>query len=156
MKSSFVYNTIIGDLHFFEDLGYITKINFGREEDPDYVEYESEAIKKAYLEISEYLSGKRKEFTILFKAEGTEFQKKVWEELQKIPYGETRSYGEVAKRIGNPKAGRAVGNANNKNPISIIVPWHRVIGANGSLVGFGGGLDIKKMLLDIEKQPLAK
>ena len=71
--------------------------------------------------------------------------------MQKIPYGETRSYGEVAKRIGNPKAGRAVGNANNKNPLSIIIPWHRVIGANGSLVGFGGGLDIKKKLLDIEK-----
>lgn len=122
MKNSFVYNTIIGDLHFFEDSGYITKINFGREDDPYYNEIESETIKKAYIQISEYLSGNRKEFTVLFKTDGTEFQKKVWTELQNIPYGETKSYGEVAKNIHNPKAARAVGNANNKNPISIIIP----------------------------------
>lgn len=122
MKNSFVYNTIIGNLHFFEDSGYITKIYFGREDDPDYITNESETIKKAYLEIREYLNGDRKHFTIPLKVEGTEFQKQVWEELQKIPYGETNSYGEVAKRIGNPKASRAVGNANNKNPISIIIP----------------------------------
>jgi len=122
MKNSFLYSTIIGDLHFFEDSGYITKINFGREDDLDYLNNESETIKKAYIEIEEYLNGSRKEFSIPFKLEGTEFQKKVWAELQKISYGETASYGEVASRIGNPKASRAVGNANNKNPISIIIP----------------------------------
>jgi methylated-DNA-[protein]-cysteine S-methyltransferase len=122
MKSSFVYDTKIGDLHFFEDAGFITKISFGREDDTDYVSNESETIKKAYLETSEYLSGKRKEFTSLFKVKGTDFQKKVWTELQNIPYGETRTYGEIAKSINNPKAARAVGNANNKNPISIIIP----------------------------------
>ena len=122
MKNSFVYNTIIGDLHIFEDSGYITKINFGIEDNLAYKENESDTIKKACAEIGEYLSGSRKEFTVLFKAEGSDFQKKVWSELQNIPYGETRSYGDVARKIGNPKAARAVGNANNKNPVSIIIP----------------------------------
>lgn len=122
MKNSFVYNTIIGDLHFFEDSGYITKISFGIEKDLNYKVNESRAIKKAYLEISEYLDGKRTEFSIPFRFQGTDFQEKVWTELQKIPYGETRSYGEIARKIHNPKAGRAVGNANNKNPISIVIP----------------------------------
>ena len=151
MRNSFIYNTIIGDLHYVEDSGYITKINFGRSDDPGYKVEESETIKKAHLQISQYLRGERKEFTVLFKAEGSEFQKKVWTELQNIPYGQTKSYGQIAKSIDNERGARAVGNANNKNPISIIIPWHRVIGANGSLVGFGGGLDIKKKLLDIEK-----
>ena len=82
---------------------------------------------------------------------GTDFQKKVWNELLKIPYGETISYGELATRIGNPKASRAVGMANSKNPIPIIIPCHRVIGKNGSLTGFGGGIDVKKQLLTLEK-----
>ncbi|MCP4340323.1 MAG: methylated-DNA--[protein]-cysteine S-methyltransferase [Desulfobulbaceae bacterium] len=81
---------------------------------------------------------------------GTAFQKRVWQELQKIPFGQTTSYGEIAKRIGNSKASRAVGMANGKNPIPIIVPCHRVIGKDGSLTGFGGGLDIKKQLLKLE------
>ena len=83
--------------------------------------------------------------------EGTPFQIAVWSALQEIPYGCTCSYGDIAKKIGNPNAARAVGMANNKNPISIIVPCHRVIGANGTLVGYGGGIDIKKYLLELEK-----
>lgn len=122
MKNSFVYTSAIGDLHIFEDQGYITKINFARADDPAYKATESQAIKNVYLQISQYLGGQRKEFTVLFKLEGTEFQKKVWMELQNIPYGKTRTYGEIARRIGNPKAARAVGNANNKNPLSIIIP----------------------------------
>ena len=82
---------------------------------------------------------------------GTEFQKKVWQALKEIPFGETRSYGEIAKLIGNEKASRAVGMANNKNPIAIIIPCHRVIGANGKLVGYAGGLDLKEKLLKLEK-----
>lgn len=105
-----------------------------------------------YKEIMEYLNGKRKTFDIKYEINGTEFQKKVWKELTKIPYGETRTYKEIAMSIGNPKASRAVGMANNKNPISIIVPCHRVIGSDGKLVGYGGGLDMKRALLTLEKK----
>lgn len=103
-------------------------------------------------QIMEYLSGERKEFTFKCKLIGTEFQKKVWNELSKIPYGETRTYKEIAEAIGCEKGYRAVGNANNKNPIFIVYPCHRVIGANGKLVGYAGGLDMKEALLNIEKE----
>lgn len=105
-----------------------------------------------YKEIMEYLNGKRKSFDIKYEINGTEFQKKVWKELTNIPYGETRSYKEIAVAVGNPKASRAVGMANNKNPIAIIVPCHRVIGSDGKLVGYAGGLDMKKALLTLEKK----
>ena len=105
-----------------------------------------------YKEIMEYLNGKRKSFDIKYEINGTEFQKKVWKELTKIPYGETRSYKEIAVAVGNPKACRAVGMANNKNPIAIIVPCHRVIGSDGKLVGYAGGLDMKRALLNLEKK----
>ena len=105
----------------------------------------------AFLEIKQYLNGKRKSFNFIYELEGTEFQKKVWAELCNIPYGETRTYKEIAIAVGNPKGSRAVGMANNKNPISITVPCHRVIGANGMLVGYAGGVQMKKALLDLEK-----
>ncbi len=89
-------------------------------------------------------------FDLPLEPAGTEFQKSVWVALQAIPYGETRSYGDMARQIGNPKACRAVGMANNRNPISIVIPCHRVIGADGSLVGYGGGLDLKQKLLTLE------
>jgi methylated-DNA-[protein]-cysteine S-methyltransferase len=100
-----------------------------------------------------YFAGKLKDFDIPLSLVGSEFQLRVWEHLQKIPYGETISYGQLASRIGNPKAARAVGLANGSNPIPIIVPCHRVIGSNGSLVGYGGGLPIKKALLLLEGRP---
>ncbi|MCL2664884.1 MAG: methylated-DNA--[protein]-cysteine S-methyltransferase [Defluviitaleaceae bacterium] len=103
-------------------------------------------------ELTEYFSKKRREFTVSVKPQGTAFQMHVWDELLKIPYGETVSYKKIAERINNPNAVRAVGGANNKNPIMILVPCHRVIGASGSLVGFGGGLWRKKYLLDLEKE----
>ena len=105
----------------------------------------------AFLEIKEYLNGERKNFDFTYNLTGTEFQKKVWTALALIPYGETRSYKEIAIVVGNPKASRAVGMANNKNPISIAVPCHRVIGTNGMLVGYAGGVRMKKTLLDLEK-----
>lgn len=105
---------------------------------------------KAEKQLTEYFEGKRKSFDLPLKADGTEFQKKVWDALLKIPYGETATYGEIAKTIGNSKACRAVGGANNKNPLSIFIPCHRCIGSDKSLVGYGGGLDIKKKLLDLE------
>lgn len=105
---------------------------------------------EAKMQLQEYFDGRRKEFNLPLRFKGTEFQKKVWQGLCTIPYGETRSYKELAEIIGNPKAVRAVGGANNKNRILIIVPCHRVIGADGSLVGFGCGLHVKKYLLELE------
>ncbi len=106
---------------------------------------------KVFRELDEYFEGKRKTFDIPLRTHGTAFQEKVWAALRAIPYGEVRSYKEVAEAIGHPKAYRAVGMANNANPIFIIVPCHRVIGSDGSLTGYGGGLPMKKALLSLEK-----
>jgi methylated-DNA-[protein]-cysteine S-methyltransferase len=103
-------------------------------------------------QLSEYFSGKRKTFSIALDMRGTRFQKEVWEALLAIPFGETRSYGQLAKQLGNPQATRAVGAANGRNPLSIIVPCHRVIGSSGKLTGFAGGLDVKAHLLNLEKR----
>ena len=105
-----------------------------------------------YKEIIEYLNGERTSFDIPYELEGTDFQKKIWKELTRIPYGQTRTYKDIANTIGNKNASRAVGMANNKNPLMIIVPCHRVVGTNGKLVGYAGGLDMKKDLLDLEQR----
>lgn len=105
---------------------------------------------EATEQLRAYFAGELKEFMLELRLAGTTFQRSVWEQLRKIPYGEIRSYGELAEALGNPGASRAVGLANGKNPIGIIVPCHRVVGANGSLTGYGGGLDRKKRLLDFE------
>lgn len=105
---------------------------------------------EAEEQLEAYFSGDLKEFTLELHLNGTPFQRTVWDQLREIPYGETRSYGELAAALGNPSASRAVGLANGKNPIGIIVPCHRVVGANGSLTGYGGGLDRKRRLLDFE------
>ena len=102
-------------------------------------------------QLNEYFAGQRRQFDLLLDFEGTDFQQKVWQALLSIPFGETRSYKQIAEQIGNPKAVRAVGAANGKNPISIIAPCHRVIGASGKLVGFAGGLENKDILLKIER-----
>ena len=107
----------------------------------------------AARQLTEYFAGKRREFDLPLNPQGTEFQQRVWAELTQIPFGETRSYGQLAKRLGNSNASRAVGLANGRNPIAIIVPCHRVIGADGSLTGFGGGLDRKEWLLSHEGHP---
>lgn len=104
----------------------------------------------AASQIREYLEGKRREFTLPLAPQGTLFQQRVWEALRTIPYGETRCYAEIAEMIGNPKACRAVGMANNRNPIMILIPCHRVVGKNGGLVGYASGLDIKQRLLELE------
>lgn len=101
-------------------------------------------------QLEEYFARKRTAFSVPLDARGTEFQKQVWRALQTIPFGETRSYGEIARQVGNPAAGRAVGAANGRNPISIVVPCHRVIGTSGKLTGFAGGLEAKNFLLDLE------
>lgn len=106
-------------------------------------------------QLNDYFAGKRKKFSLKLDFVGTEFQKKVWEALLTIPFGETRTYGDIAKQIDNPKAVRAVGAANGKNPISIIAPCHRVIGSNGTLTGFAGGLEIKAYLLGLESTKIS-
>ena len=111
---------------------------------------ENPFLNAAETQLAEYFDKKRLKFDIKFDRRGTAFQESVWNQLSKIPFGETCCYGDIAKRIGNPKSVRAVGLANGSNPISIIVPCHRVIGADGSLTGFGGGLDIKHKLLTHE------
>lgn len=117
---------------------------------------EAEPFGLARAQLSDYFAGKSQEFTVSLKPSGTEFQMLVWAELLNIPFGKTISYGELARRIGNPNASRAVGLANGQNPISIIVPCHRVIGANGKLTGYGGGIKRKEFLLNLEQQASVK
>ena len=153
MKNVFYYNTKIGRIGIEENGIAITKLDFiNRDMEEEMIEEnETALLKEAINELNEYLDGNRSSFDLPLEPKGTEFQKKVWNALKEIPYGETRSYGEIAKMIGNEKAARAVGMANNKNPIAIIVPCHRVIGANGKLVGYAGGLDLKEKLLKLER-----
>lgn len=114
-------------------------------------ERDDAAFPDAVDQLTAYFAGDLTEFELELDMVGTQFQRRVWEALQTIPYGETCSYGEIARQIGSPSGSRAVGLANGHNPIGIIVPCHRVIGANGSLTGYGGGLDRKRALLDLEK-----
>lgn len=114
-------------------------------------ERDDTAFVDAVEQLTAYFAGERTEFDLKLDMVGTQFQRRVWDALQTIPYGETCSYGEIARQIGSPAASRAVGLANGHNPIGIIVPCHRVIGANGSLTGYGGGLDRKRALLELEK-----
>ncbi|MCX4814925.1 methylated-DNA--[protein]-cysteine S-methyltransferase [Streptomyces sp. NBC_01239] len=116
--------------------------NFGSPDDTPFAEPKAQLLA--------YFAGELKEFTLQLRLHGTPFQQRVWDQLCRIPYGETRSYGDLADALGNPGASRAVGLANGKNPIGIIVPCHRVVGANGSLTGYGGGLERKQRLLDFE------
>ena len=118
----------------------------------DVVEGHNNHTRQAVRELEEYFAGERKTFTVPLDMRGTDFQKRAWEALTGIPYGETRSYGQQAAMLGNPHAGRAVGLANGSNPVSIIVPCHRVVGSNGKLTGYGGGLHRKQALLDLERR----
>lgn len=142
------YNlSILGKIYIAEDDGFITNISF---KELNAQKEETPLIKKTYLELEEFLNKKRKTFDIPILPKGTNFQKRVWEELLKIPYGQTVTYKDIAQRIGNEKACRAVGMANNKNPIVIIIPCHRVVGANNNLTGYSGGVEIKQKLLELE------
>ncbi len=148
-KYVYYYTMLIGKVGIAEDGIGITDVFLG-EKPIEAEEKETQLIKETAKQLEEYFKGEREQFTLNLNPHGTPFQQSVWQELLQIPYGETRSYKQVAERIGNPSASRAVGMANNKNPIFIIVPCHRVIGATGKLVGYGGGLDIKEKLLGLE------
>ncbi|EGO62487.1 methylated-DNA--[protein]-cysteine S-methyltransferase [Acetonema longum] len=155
MKNIWYLDFPIGKIGIAEDDGAISHILFENEQKlEDYELAETALIQKAARQLNEYFAGKRMVFDLPVRLDGTHFQKSVWEALQTIPAGKVRSYKDIAVMIGNPKATRAVGMANNRNPIPIIVPCHRVIGANGSLTGYAGGLAIKQYLLDLEKQPV--
>ncbi|WP_058485292.1 methylated-DNA--[protein]-cysteine S-methyltransferase [Defluviitalea phaphyphila] len=152
MYNVFYYDTLVGKITIVENGNSITHLKFG-EYIPDlhFKINETRLLKICRKQLEEYFKRKRKNFDLPLSLEGTEFQLKVWKALQEIPYGQTCSYKDIAKKINNPKASRAVGMANNKNPISIIIPCHRVIGSKGNLVGYRGGLDIKEKLLYLEK-----
>jgi methylated-DNA-[protein]-cysteine S-methyltransferase len=153
VKYRFSYQTPIGRIGIAEERQKITNLWLPGEPGPEHVEEnETPVLAEAFQQLSQYLNGERKEFTVPLAPSGTPFQMKVWDCLRTIPYGQTRSYGKVASLIGSPKAARAVGMANNRNPIAVFVPCHRVIGSNGKLVGYAGGLDLKERLLEIEKE----
>ena len=146
-----IIETPIGKIYIAEENNKIIEINLDSKKN-NYEIKNTKILSLAERQLLEYFEGKRKKFDLPLKLKGTPFQEKVWNELLKIPYGETRTYGEIAKNIENPKAARAVGMANHNNPISIVVPCHRVIGVNNKLVGYGLGLDKKQYLLDLEKK----
>lgn len=155
MCNLFYYETDLGIIGIKDNKKAITEIFYAKMKINDNIK-ETDLIKECYKQLKEYLQGERRVFDVPIEFNGTKFQNTVWKELLKIPYGETRSYKDIAVAIGNEKACRAIGMANNKNPISIIVPCHRVLGSNGKLVGYAGGLDIKEKLLNIEKRVVNK
>ena len=149
-------DTPIGEILLAGDEGALSLVGFPdgkmrRDPEPDWI-YKEKPFSEAIRQLNEYFAGDRQEFDLPLRLDGTEFQLLVLDELRRIPYGETTSYGDIAERIGRPTAVRAVGAANGRNPIPIIVPCHRVIGASGDLTGFGGGLDTKKALLKLESE----
>lgn len=143
------YETKFGFLHLVYEGDTLLSLKIVPEQSGENIR--TDFTEKVYRQISEYLAGRRRSFAIRYVLRGTEFQKKVWQVLEKIPYGETWTYGTVAAEIGNRKASRAVGGACNRNPIWLIVPCHRLIGANGSLTGYAGGISMKEELLMMEK-----
>ena len=145
------YPTAIGPFEITGNQKGILTITFNKE--PSVTDRDlPECMRECLRQLDEYFEGRRKKFNVPLQLEGTDFQKAVWRQLQKIPFGRTASYGDVARAVGSPKAFRAVGNANNKNPVPLIIPCHRVIGSDGKLVGFGGGIWRKEWLLDHEKR----
>ena len=153
-----LYHSTFGSFTILSDDYYIRKIEFGKHPPPDNAVWQENhpLLQEAERQMKEYFSGKRKTFSLPLAPDGTQFQKAVWALLQQIPYGETISYGALAKRLDRPKAARAIGGACHRNPIVIVIPCHRVVGVNGHLTGFGGGIPLKKALLKLETDHLDK
>ena len=148
----FIYNSQYGEILIEGNGESIIKIQLIDETTDTNNLYETQLIRLAYNQLMEYFGGKRQDFDFPIDPAGTEFQNRVWNAIVKVPYGQTRSYKDIAEFIENPKAYRAVGLANNKNPIQIVIPSHRIIGSNKKLVGYRGGLEIKEKLLQLEKK----
>ena len=146
-------NTKIGTISIIEEDNVIIAVEINKKVKYDEIQVKDTPIlKETEKQLKEYLEGTRKNFTVPLNPKGTKFMKEVWTALQEIPYGEARTYGQIAQRVGKPKAARAVGMANHRNPIPIMIPCHRVIGANGKLVGYALGIERKEFLLRLEKE----
>lgn len=151
---SCIHDSPVGPLTLHSDGAALTGVEFDNPKHPlaPSPPGEDDVLAEARRQLDAYFAGRLRAFSLPTRAKGTAFQQRVWAELAKIPFGVTRSYGALAAAIGNPNASRAVGLANGRNPISIVVPCHRVIGANGALTGFGGGVDRKHFLLELEQR----
>lgn len=156
MENSYSFQSPIGFLTICEQDNQLTRLHLDNQDrgilQSRNFEYHSDFLHEVYHQLNEYFAGKRKIFDLPVDSKGTAFQKAVWRELQKIPYGETRSYEDIAVAIGNKKAVRAIGQANGRNPIMIVVPCHRVIRKNGDISGFACGVEAKRYLLNLERE----
>lgn len=153
MKYYIKYVSPVANLFLVEEQGQLVEIAFHHlKKKEEMEEKNTELLQEVKRQLEEYFSGRLQNFDLPLKPKGTDFQKQVWKALLTIPYGETKSYGDIAKQIGKEKAVRAVGGANHVNPISIVIPCHRVIGKNGNLTGYGGGLEVKEKLLELERK----
>jgi len=145
-------STALGRIGIQANDSAVTRLFLPQDNLPDEPDYGTNPlIGRAFLELDAYLAGELRDFTIPLRPQGTPFMCRVWQALRDIPYGQTRSYMQIAALLGNPKAARAVGSANNRNPIPLFIPCHRVVGADGSLTGFRGGLEMKRKLLELER-----
>lgn len=153
MSSTRWMDSPVGGLRLHVHAGLLTRVEFGAE--PEGSSLADPLLDAAEQQLTEYFAGERREFDLPLASDGTEFQRKVWSEVRRIPYGETASYGDIARRLGyEPGISRAVGAANGANPLPIVVPCHRVVGADGSLTGYAGGPDRKRILLELEQPGL--
>jgi methylated-DNA-[protein]-cysteine S-methyltransferase len=154
MDNLFYYDTVIGRIGISEHKGQISHLFFATDQlvSKQYVIQETTGLQEAGKQLREYLTGGRKEFQLRFAPAGTEFMRRVWTALLHIPYGHTQTYKQIAASLGNEKASRAVGLANHKNPLPIFIPCHRVIGTNGKMVGYRGGIAVKEYLLNLENR----
>lgn len=151
MTSAWTRETPIGPLTLTEEDGALTGVLFGPDAPRGALVAETPLIRQAFEQLEEYFRGERRAFDLPMDARGTPFQRRCWQALLAIPYGQTRTYAQQAQAVGSPRACRAVGMANHRNPLPVLIPCHRVVGADGSLTGYAGGLTIKRMLLAIEQ-----
>ncbi|MEA2440367.1 MAG: methylated-DNA-[protein]-cysteine S-methyltransferase [Thermoleophilaceae bacterium] len=148
MTSSTQFSSTVGPLTLEGDDRTLTRIGFG---EPAAPQGDAAAVASAATQLEQYFAGERTDFDVDLELDGTPFERRVWEEVRAIPYGETATYAEIARRVGRPSACRAVGRANGRNPVAVIVPCHRVVGSDGSLTGYAGGIEMKRALLDLER-----
>ena len=151
MTSAWTRETPIGALTLTEEAGVLTGVLFGPHAPQGALIAETSLIRRAFAQLEEYFCGERTVFDLPLDARGTPFQRRCWQALLEIPYGQTRTYAQQAQAVGSPRAYRAVGLANHRNPLPVLIPCHRVVGADGSLTGYAGGLEIKRKLLEIEQ-----
>lgn len=152
MTFSTQFSSTVGPLTLEGDDRALTRVGFGSAGAP---QGDAAAVAAAAIQLEQYFAGERTDFDLDVELGGTPFERRVWEEVRAIPYGQTASYAEIARRIGRPSSCRAVGRANGRNPVAVIVPCHRVVGSDGSLTGYAGGIEMKRALLELERNALA-